>query len=85
MRTTTLSRSSIRGPSTGCDGVSVFQNNGRAALQAVFHIHFHVVPRFDNDGFRDRYIEMVRAARGSPTPEVMDSTAESIRVAINTN
>lgn len=35
--------------SLGCDGVNVFQNNGSAAGQLVFHIHFHVVPRFKGD------------------------------------
>jgi len=35
-----------------CDGVSVMQNNGVAAGQVVFHLHFHVVPRFDGDGLR---------------------------------
>lgn len=35
----------------GADGYNIFQNNGKAAGQAVFHIHFHVVPRFDGDGF----------------------------------
>lgn len=29
------------------DGVSVFQFNEPAGGQTVFHLHFHVVPRFD--------------------------------------
>jgi diadenosine tetraphosphate (Ap4A) HIT family hydrolase len=33
------------------DGVSVRQNNGRHGGQDVFHVHFHVVPRFAGDGF----------------------------------
>lgn len=33
--------------SVEADGISVFQNNGRAAGQIVFHIHVHVIPRFD--------------------------------------
>ncbi len=33
-------------------GVNVLQNNKRAAGQYVKHAHFHVIPRFDNDGIR---------------------------------
>ena len=32
-----------------CDGVNVLQNNGVAAGQTVFHLHVHVIPRYDND------------------------------------
>ncbi len=32
---------------TGSDGISVFQQNGKAAGQDIFHLHVHVVPRFD--------------------------------------
>ena len=33
------------------DGVSIRQNNERAGGQDVFHVHFHVIPRFAEDGF----------------------------------
>lgn len=32
------------------DGVNIMQNNGKAAGQEVPHLHFHVIPRFINDG-----------------------------------
>ena len=31
-------------------GLSVYQANGRAARQTVFHYHVHLVPRYENDG-----------------------------------
>ena len=31
-------------------GLSVYQANGKAAWQTVFHYHMHLVPRFEGDG-----------------------------------
>ena len=31
-------------------GLSVYQANGKAAGQTVFHYHVHLVPRFEGDG-----------------------------------
>ena len=39
-----LPRSGLR-----CEGYHVSQANGAAAGQDVFHVHFHVVPRFEGD------------------------------------
>jgi histidine triad (HIT) family protein len=33
----------------GCDGVNLLQSNGRAAWQTIFHLHLHVIPRYDDD------------------------------------
>ena len=32
-----------------CDGVNLLQNNGAAAGQTVFHLHLHLIPRYEND------------------------------------
>lgn len=33
----------------GATGINVLNASGKSAQQSVFHIHFHIVPRFDND------------------------------------
>jgi histidine triad (HIT) family protein len=33
----------------GCDGVNLLQSNGAAAWQTIFHLHFHVIPRYEDD------------------------------------
>jgi len=35
------------------EGLNVLQNNGAFASQSVFHIHFHLIPRYkdEHDGF----------------------------------
>ena len=33
----------------GCDGFNIVQNNGAAAGQTVYHLHFHIVPRWTGD------------------------------------
>lgn len=34
---------------TGADGLNVIVNNGRAAGQTIDHVHWHIIPRFDDD------------------------------------
>lgn len=36
---------------TGATGVNIMQNEGATAGQKVFHLHFHVIPRHEGDGF----------------------------------
>ena len=33
---------------TGARSFNVLQNNGETAHQAVFHVHFHLIPKFDD-------------------------------------
>ncbi len=39
----------------GCAGVSLFQANEPAGFQTVFHLHFHVVPRYPGDRVREAW------------------------------
>lgn len=35
---------------TGCTSYNILQNNGAAAHQAVMHVHFHIIPKYDDKG-----------------------------------
>ncbi|MGB5287349.1 MAG: HIT family protein [Ignavibacteriaceae bacterium] len=35
--------------SMNADGFNVISNNGNPAGQSVYHFHFHIIPRFNND------------------------------------
>lgn len=45
--------------------------NGRSAWQDVFHVHFHVIPRFAGDGFKIK-------CQAPPTREALDQMAAEI-------
>jgi histidine triad (HIT) family protein len=35
---------------SGATAYNILQNNGPAAHQAVFHVHFHIIPKLGSDG-----------------------------------
>lgn len=41
------------------DGITIGQNNETAGGQEIFHTHFHVIPRFMNDGYKSWSTEKV--------------------------
>ncbi len=57
-----------------CDGVNILQNNGRAAGQTVFHLHVHVIPRFEGD---TDHINI--GWKPGATPEDLSAIAEEIK------
>jgi len=57
------------------DGVTVQQFNEPAGGQVVFHLHFHIIPRFDGVALRPHTGQMEK-------PEILAANAEKIRAAI---
>ena len=57
----------------GAEGINVLQTNGAIALQTVFHLHFHVLPRYRGDGFR------VEFTRGPGDEADLESVATVLR------
>ena len=42
--------------SVNADGFNVINNNGDSAGQTVYHFHFHIIPRFNDDfNFKPRF------------------------------
>ena len=37
---------------TGCEAYNLLQNNGAESGQAVFHVHFHIIPRYEDSGLK---------------------------------
>lgn len=57
------------------DGVSVHQFNETAGGQVVFHLHFHVIPRFEG-------VELKPHSSKMEEPDVLATNAEKIRAAL---
>ena len=57
------------------DGISVLQFNEAAGGQSVFHLHFHVVPRFDGVPLKPHHGAM-------EAPEILAAHAQKIVAAL---
>lgn len=54
-------------------GVNIFQNNGACAGQVVFHVHFHVLPRWEGDGGQGKSGAMISEEDATAMLEAMHS------------
>jgi len=57
----------------GASGFNVVQNNGASAGQTVFHLHIHVIPRYEDGS------SMVTWEPGKAGAEELEQTSELIR------
>ncbi|MEX2645812.1 MAG: HIT family protein [Gaiellaceae bacterium] len=55
LRVARRAAAALRASSLRCEGVNLFLADGEAAGQEVFHVHLHVLPRFEGDGFGLRF------------------------------
>jgi histidine triad (HIT) family protein len=53
------------------EGLSVYQANGKAAWQSVFHYHMHLVPRHEGDG-----MALTWPAKNPPREKLVEYAAE---------
>jgi histidine triad (HIT) family protein len=59
-----------------CEGVNFFLADGEAAGQEVFHVHLHIFPRFNEDGFR---LVLPPGYGKQPTRKDLDEAAALIK------
>jgi histidine triad (HIT) family protein len=60
----------------GATGITVQQFNERAGGQVVFHLHFHVLPRFEG-------VSLAPPASKMGKPEALAASAEKIKKALS--
>ena len=70
----------IRKSGVRCEGINFFLADGEAAGQEVFHLHLHVFPRYQNDGFGLRFGPHYK--NPPPSRIELDRTAAMIRGAV---
>lgn len=75
MRTTVRVARAVRA-AFAPDGVNLFQANGAAAEQTVFHFHIHVLPRRHGDGMK-----LVWPVKNPPREE-LEHNAARVRAAL---
>lgn len=61
-------------------GLNVIQNNGSYASQSVFHLHFHIIPRYDDqfDGFGYKWTEDPTERTDEEKTELRDALIETL-------
>lgn len=59
-------------------GLNITMNNERPAGQVIFHLHIHVIPRFEGDGLK------VWTRKTPYKNDEMEQVAKKIRAAIHT-
>jgi diadenosine tetraphosphate (Ap4A) HIT family hydrolase len=70
----------LRASEFRCEGINFLLSAGRAAGQAVPHVHLHVFPRFDGDGFGYRFGPDWEKL---PSREDLDAMSEKVRSALD--
>ena len=55
LRVARRAAAALRASGLRCEGINLFLADGEAAGQDVFHVHLHVLPRFEGDGFGLRF------------------------------
>ncbi|MBU0493463.1 MAG: HIT family protein [Chloroflexi bacterium] len=70
----------VRRSGLRCEGIDLFLADGAEAGQEIFHVHLHVIPRFQGDGFGFRFGPNYRIR---PPRADLDQAGARIRAELN--
>ena len=70
----------IRQSDIKSEGINLFLADGEAAGQEVFHVHLHIIPRFQKDGFGFIFPENYK---NKPPREELDLISQKIKSYLN--
>jgi len=62
---------------TQSEGLNILQNNGKAAGEIIPHVHFHLIPRYKDDG-----LQLGVLRQGKMDENMMNQVVEKIKSAI---
>jgi len=65
----------VRQSAIKCEGINLFLADGESAGQEVFHVHFHLIPRYKNDGFGFKF---PKDYHKKPSTEELNKIAKKI-------
>ena len=69
----------IRSSEIQCEGINFHLADGAAAGQEIFHVHLHIIPRIQDDGFGFKFAR----GRALQAPRIdLNSVAEKIRTVL---
>jgi diadenosine tetraphosphate (Ap4A) HIT family hydrolase len=69
----------VRAAAPKCEGVNFWISDGAAAGQEVPHVHLHIIPRFEGDGFGWRVGPNNRKPLAA---DALKASAEALRAAV---
>jgi len=70
----------VRAAAPRCEGVNFWISDGAPAGQEIPHVHLHIIPRFEGDGFGWRVGPQNRQAQ---SPEALQASAAALKASLN--
>ena len=60
------------------EGMNILNNNGEVAYQSVFHSHFHLIPRYQDDDFRIQFVNKQEQYDDAKYQAVLDKITKQL-------